>query len=112
MHNLANSGIAPDELLAKLRNTSTYSQASQAAFGAALPQQWLLDSLFRSVQLLPVRRPHASDEVRLPSQPALDDAARSLTDAWPVMQVVANLDKYEATTLSTEYLSDALLLSS
>jgi hypothetical protein len=52
----------------------------------ACVRQFVLESLFRSVSLVPVRRPHADDEV------------------------VANLARYESTRLSTAYLDDVAAL--
>lgn len=101
MHNLHNSHMSVDQLLSDLKNTSRRSvdrgspgstirsTAASAVLGertSTATSMFVLESLFRSVSLVPVRRPHADDEV------------------------VANLARYESTRLSTAYLDDVAAL--
>ena len=113
MYNLQNSKMSVDQLLSDLKNTSRKAAAGGgAAAGAAgagaaggggpsdlktgaasavlggraagvAASSFVLENLFRSVQLVPVRRPHAEDEV------------------------VANLGNYPSVKLSDAYLADA-----
>jgi hypothetical protein len=50
-HHLTNSAMSVDDLLWNLRSSSDAPKG-----------QWLLDRLFRSVQLVPVHKPHGSDK--------------------------------------------------
>lgn len=92
--NLRNTGINADDLLGSLRNASSTHAAEASSSAAAVvlgsragaagaSTHWLVEHLFASVQLLPVRRPHWNDEV------------------------VANLAEHPSSELSKDYLSDA-----
>ena len=92
--NLRNTGINAGDLLGSLRNASSThaAEASSSAAavvlgaragGAGASTHWLVEHLFSSVQLLPIRRPHWNDEV------------------------VANLAEHRSSELSKDYLSDA-----
>ena len=62
---------------------STSASALLGARASEATSMFVLESLFREVQLLPVRRPHGEDEI------------------------VANLAKYPSSRLNADYLSDA-----
>ncbi|KAL1523684.1 hypothetical protein AB1Y20_018617 [Prymnesium parvum] len=85
LYNLRNSRLSAEEVLARLKNSSIGRSGKGAAelVGSSLPSSWLLEVLFDHVQLMPIRRPHASDEV------------------------VANLAAHHSSELSREYLEDA-----
>ena len=79
--------MSEEELMSMLQATSTTTfgdmKQAQAIFGTnGGPNQQMLNVLFKSIQLLPVRRPHQSDEV------------------------VANLNAHATEELSEEYISD------
>merc|ERR1719399_395668 len=80
--NLQNSGMQAEDLLASLRNASrpAASEPAVAVLGeaASSTSTWLVERLFEEQQLIPVRRPHHSDEV------------------------VANLAKYNSSVLSQD----------
>ena len=82
--NLQNSGMEAEDLLSSLRNASrpAASASALAVLGeaASSTSTWLVERLFEEQQLIPVRRPHFSDEV------------------------VANLDRYNSSMLSQDYL--------
>ncbi len=86
LFNLKNSNLSEDELMLMLQATSKTTfgdmKQAQAIFGNEGPNQQMLNMLFKNVQLLPVRRPHKSDEV------------------------VANLNAHATHELSEEYISD------
>jgi len=86
IYNLHNSGMGADDLLSSLRNASqpSSSESALAVLGEAgsSASVWLVERLFEEQQLIPVRRPHHSDEV------------------------VANLAKYNSSMLSPDYLQD------
>ena len=108
MHNLANSRMSVDDLLDDLKNasrpdpnggtggvdaaaaTSTGKMIKSTAASAVLGGQasaatntFVLEGLFRTVKLIPIRRPSSDDEV------------------------VANLNRYSSSKLSPAYLEDA-----
>ena len=103
LFNLQNSKMTIDQLLSDLKNTSRgeggaaggsagkgaasiKSTSASALLGGRASEatsMFVLESLFREVQLLPVRRPHGEDEI------------------------VANLAKYPSSRLNADYLSDA-----
>ena len=99
MFNLHNSKMSIDDLLSDLKNTSRGDANAAAGKGSTIKStaasavlggrasdatsMFVLESLFKTVQLLPVRRPHTDDEV------------------------VANLAAYPSKRLSSEYLADA-----
>merc|ERR1740117_1078307 len=86
MFNLANDAMEAGDLLSTLRNTS--KAASKPALHAVLGEAassssaWLVEHLFEQQKLVPVRRPHTSDDV------------------------VANLAKYDNSKLSKDYMAD------
>ena len=84
--NLRNSGMEPEDLLSALRNASRpagHVHGSAVLGGAASASSaWLIERLFEEQQLIPIRRPHQSDEV------------------------VANLGQFSSATLSPDYLHD------
>ena len=86
VYNLRNSGMEPEDLLSALRNASkpTGHVHGSEVLGdvATSASAWLVETLFEDQQLVPVRRPHQSDEI------------------------VANLGKYESSLLSKEYVHD------
>jgi hypothetical protein len=75
MYNLRNTGISADDLLHSLANGTGRSGSSRALLAgdaaaavlggasATTSSEWLVSRLFRGVQLVPIRRPHTSDEV-------------------------------------------------
>lgn len=78
---LRNSGMDADDLLASLRNASRATHpASSNVFAGGTASSWLIERLFNHQHLVPVRRPHMSD------------------------QVVANLAEHKSSTLSSAYL--------
>ncbi len=94
--NLRNTGISADELLSSLRNSSTASTertavstgAVAALLGSSASRSsasttFLVEHLFESARLVPVRRPHGNDEI------------------------VANLAQHKSSELSADYLADA-----
>jgi len=101
MYNLENSRMTAGMLLGDLKNTSR-KEASASSAGAAVKSiaasavlgsraaeasnTFVLDGLFRSTNLVPVRRPHADDKI------------------------VANLARYPSDILSTDYLHDVAAL--
>lgn len=103
LHNLYNSNMSAADLLGDLKNTSRRDPHAAAATGsyspgstikstaatavlggqsAAAASTFVLDTLFRSTELIPVRRPSTDDEV------------------------VANLGRYSSSVLSPAYLQD------
>ena len=95
MFNLRNDGINAEDLFSALRNASQPDASVEPAFRAVLggggeksPISWLVGDLFDEQQLVPVRRPHASDEI------------------------VANLGGHDSSLLSEEYLQVHLLPTS
>lgn len=89
MHQLRNTGLGAADLLAQLQRSSEKRQSDPAvsallgSTGSASHAAWLVDQLFESTTMVPVRRPHANDEI------------------------VANLAKYKSSKLSPKYLHDA-----
>uniref|UniRef100_A0A7S0JHA9 Guanylate-binding protein N-terminal domain-containing protein n=1 Tax=Calcidiscus leptoporus TaxID=127549 RepID=A0A7S0JHA9_9EUKA len=88
MYNLQNSHMSVDELHSVLANDTSSSPAdsqlvASRLFGKAPIRRSLLNTLFSSHKLLPVQRPHDSDEV------------------------VANLASVPSSRLRREYLADA-----